>query len=122
MKLKRAEWIAVAITTAFLLLTLGIRIGSGRESVPVTVQIAQRAAETAVPEQSAVRTETAPVDLNTASQEELETLAGIGPVLAQRITEYREEHGPFASVEDITRVRGIAEKVYEENRGRMCVE
>jgi competence protein ComEA len=51
-----------------------------------------------------------PVDLNTASLEELDTLPGIGPKTAQAIVEYRETHGTFASPEDLLQVRGIGPK------------
>ncbi len=54
-----------------------------------------------------------PIDINTATQAELETLPGIGPALAQRIIEYREEHGPFASIEQIQNVSGIGPAKFE---------
>ena len=47
------------------------------------------------------------IDLNQASAPELELLPGIGPSLAQKIIDYREEHGPFASVDDLLDVPGI---------------
>lgn len=50
-----------------------------------------------------------PVDLNTAGVEELDTLPGVGPVLAQRIVDWRTDVGPFASVADLTAVSGIGE-------------
>lgn len=49
------------------------------------------------------------VHLNTASAVELERIAGVGPVLAARIVEYREANGPFAVVEDLLDVSGIGE-------------
>jgi len=49
------------------------------------------------------------VHLNVAGAEELESLPGVGPVLAERIVAYREEHGPFTAVEDLLEVPGIGE-------------
>jgi competence protein ComEA len=47
------------------------------------------------------------VDINTASQAELEAIKGIGPAKAKAIIEYRNKHGLFKSVEDLTNVKGI---------------
>ena len=53
------------------------------------------------------------VNINTATQTELETLPGIGPSLALNIINYRKENGKFSSIEDIKNVSGIGEAKYE---------
>lgn len=55
------------------------------------------------------------VNINTATVKELDdALPGIGPTLAQRIVDYREQHGPFRSPEDIKNVSGIGERRFEQ--------
>ena len=61
------------------------------------------------------------VDLNTADQSVLETLPGIGPALAQRILAWREEHGRFASVQDLLEVTGIGDARFAELEDRVRV-
>ncbi len=55
-----------------------------------------------------------PVDLNRGSAEELRGLPGIGPVLAERVVQYRREHGTFASIRDIQNVKGIGVKRFAQ--------
>ncbi len=59
---------------------------------------------------------TFPLDVNTASKEQLIKVPGIGPVKASAIVAYREEHGPFDSLEKLLRVPGIGEKTLERIR------
>ena len=57
---------------------------------------------------------TFPVNINTASKKELDALPGIGETLAQRIIDYRSANGPFSTVDDLTKVKGIGAKTLEK--------
>ncbi len=65
---------------------------------------------------------TGPVNINVATQEELELLPGIGPVIAQRIVEYRETYGPFPTIEAIQNVPGIGPAKFEDIRDWITTE
>ena len=68
---------------------------------------APRAERSPEPRPSKSEARTQPVDVNRATEVELRTLPGIGGVLAARIVEARERNGPFASLDDLRRVRGL---------------
>jgi competence ComEA-like helix-hairpin-helix protein len=53
------------------------------------------------------------VNINTATVTELQRLPGVGPAIAQRIVDFREEYGPFISLEDLMHVSGIGERSIE---------
>jgi competence protein ComEA len=61
------------------------------------------------------------VNLNLATQAELETLPGVGPALAQRIINYRTDHGPFGSVTELRQVSGIGDVRFAELRELVTV-
>ena len=61
------------------------------------------------------------IDLNTATVKKLATLKRVGQKYAQRIVEYREQNGLFKDPREITKVRGIGKKTYEENKDRLMV-
>jgi competence protein ComEA len=58
-----------------------------------------------------------PVQLSTATLEQLDTLPGVGPATAQKILDYREKHGAFSSVDELDAVPGIGPKRLEQLRG-----
>jgi competence protein ComEA len=62
------------------------------------------------------------VNLNTATVQQLDTLPGVGPVLAQRIVEFREKKGGFRRIEELLAVPGISEKRWKEIRNLVTVE
>lgn len=61
------------------------------------------------------------INLNTASSSELQTLTGIGPSMATRILEYREQNGNFSSIDDLKKVSGIGEKKFNDLKEHICV-
>lgn len=62
------------------------------------------------------------VNINTATQTELETLPGIGPSTAIKIISYRKEKGKFAKIEDIKEISGIGESKYNKIKDLICVK
>lgn len=77
---------------------------------------------------SALRSETparvmaAPLNLNSATAEQLDDLPGIGPALAERIIAYRAENGAFTRVDQLNDVKGIGEKTLEKLRPQLTLE
>ena len=61
------------------------------------------------------------ININTATAQELQTLRGIGPALAQRIIEYRQTSGRFSTVDDLANVKGIGEKTLDKLRDSITV-
>ena len=78
--------------------------------------------ESAWAEESAPAKQSGPVNINTASVEELATLQGFGQKTAQAIVAYREANGPFAAAEDIMNVKGVGKKKFEAIQGQITVK
>ena len=62
------------------------------------------------------------VNINKATQTELETLPGIGPAMALRIIEHREQNGNFENIEEIKNVKGIGDAKFENIKNNICVK
>lgn len=62
------------------------------------------------------------VNINTADTTRLTTLTGVGTQLAKRIEEYRKQNGPFQKPEDIMQVKGIGQKVFNQNKDRIVLK
>ena len=162
MRLKRVEYITIALTVAFICFMGGYYTGSRGSVNIMTVdpqhgevqQISktepsnngihiQSPAETAIgnaeptgqiennsmtgeqPVSSRIpgapRANDGKININTASKAELMDLPGIGSVLAGRIIDYRNQKGPFSSIEEILRVSGIGEKKFEAIKEKITV-
>ena len=61
------------------------------------------------------------ININTADDKELQTLNGVGPAIAKRIIEYRTEHGNFGSIEDIKKVKGIGNGLFNKCKAKITV-
>lgn len=61
------------------------------------------------------------INLNTATEKELQELPGIGPAMSARIVEYRESNGAFQSIDDIKKVRGIGASKFEKLKDRVTL-
>ena len=70
---------------------------------------------TSSPEQSAK------INVNTADKQELEKITGVGPIIAQRIIDYRQSNGPFQTIEDIKKVNGIGNKTFEKMKNEIAI-
>jgi comEA protein len=62
-----------------------------------------------------------PINLNTATAEQLQKLPGVGPKVAARIVEYRQKNGPFKKTEELMNVRGIGEKSFLKLKDQITV-
>lgn len=115
---KQKRQILVTLTAVFAAFTLGFLLGRNDRRGDVVLSIPsamQEPVPTSAPTLPAV-TETQtefPIDLNTATEEQLRLLPGIGEVLARRIVAYREENGSFQAVEELLNVEDIGEKRLE---------
>jgi competence protein ComEA len=69
-------------------------------------------AQSKAPVPKPAATATAPVNLNTATVEQLATIPGVGPKMAERIIDYRQKNGGFKKVEDLMNVSGVGEKSF----------
>lgn len=114
-KITKTEWILLALTGAFLcvLLVLFFRDQARVEAAGIETDIE-------VPQEE-ILPDLSPLNLNTATQEELAQLPGIGEELARRIVEYREANGAFESVEELMEVSGIGEGKFAGLDGRITV-
>lgn len=103
-----ALWLLVLICCVCLAFTGGLFVGRNFGHGDIQLSDIPSSSSSVSSSSSANKDETPlAVNINTATSEQLQALPGIGPTLAQRIIDYRNENGPFADVADLLNVSGI---------------
>lgn len=115
--MKKAALIMVMVTLLFCAFSAGFFLGRGAGGNRISVSaIPTGNNETEAPSTATDPTEESlpfPLDINTATVQELILLPGIGEKLAANIIAYRNENGPFETLADLTKVDGVGEKKLE---------
>ena len=132
--------ILVTVTLVFVAFTAGFFLGRngnhGGVELSVPPAVLTEPTETSVPATAAAPSETTgptqtaetqativfPIDINTADADRLDALPGIGPVLAQRIVDWRTENGPFQTAEDLLQVEAIGPATLENLQNCIITE
>ncbi len=125
MKLKKFEVCVIALTVISIAFCAGFYVGRGSDREVVVNMLP--AEDYASKEDDVVSNDTkqdnsvkdpsdiaSKININTATQEELMELPGIGPVLAERIIDYRQTNGAFSYEEQLLSVKGIGEHTFSE--------
>lgn len=112
-KLMKTEKGILALAAVFLVVLALMRLGASRRAAGTDYTVTPQRVQEAAREEL--------IDINTAGAEELETLNGIGPSLAQRIIDHREANGPFQSVDDLLKVSGIGRATLDKFRNHIAI-
>jgi competence protein ComEA len=103
------QWLIMVTLTVYLL-GVGVVFAQSMPGASSMPGKAGAAAEQGKAAMGAVPGKAALVNINTADETQLTALKGIGPTNAKAITQYRQEHGPFKTVDDLKKVSGIGDK------------
>ena len=126
---RKLSLIILAAIFLIYLIILGIDVLSfmpaKETAVVVEETVGREALLTGADDNSSIRRELLPderININTATDTELERLPGIGPGLAEAILQYRRENGDFICIEDIMKVKGIGQGRFDDIAGNISVE
>lgn len=107
--MKNTKYIIILLTVAVLAFMSGLFLGRYHYDGTISALVEQKSPSAGK------------VDLNNGTMDELCLIPGISEIMAQRIIDYREENGPFDSIEELCQVSGISETRLEELRGYIKV-
>lgn len=127
LKSESVRRVLILILSTLILAGSGVSLGFGvaelsKSSSPVQISGFAAGSENERIDRLADRPITSLININTASALELEALPGIGPALASRIVDYRQQNGPFQTVAEIQNVSGIGPETYEKLKGQITVK
>ena len=107
--MKKGGIVLLVLTVAFVGFVAGMLVGRniGNEKPSIQVLAEQSPTQAEVNATNQTELPAQRININTASANLLDSLPGIGPVIAQRIVDYRTENGPFAHTADLSQVEGI---------------
>lgn len=120
--MKKCQYVFITLTIAFVCLLAGIFIG--RNVIrPDAVLTPAADSFSDIPQESQGIPEitVGKININTADEDQLMLLQGIGSSLAKRIIAYRQEHGSFKSISDIVKIEGIGQKKFESMKDYITV-
>ena len=115
---KQKLFLLCALLFGCLLTSVGVEYFEAQDE-PIHIQAPQFAEQQSKTKSDKQNSTT--ININTATIEELDTLPGVGPAIAQRIVDFRKEQ-PFTKIEDIMLVKGIGKKKFAKLRERITVE
>lgn len=117
-----ARWYIVLLLIGASLVGGGLYLLSDRQQLPIQSSRSSLPTLPTSSEVTGLQVESGPININTATKEELESLPGIGPVIAGRIIDYRKTNGPFKRREDLLKVKGIGPKTFADLKDKITLQ
>lgn len=121
--MKKASYAVLATFIVFICFLIGFFLGRVSTRDQVTAQSIHQREESEIVNQfhTEQNTTNGKIDINSASVHQLQMLPNIGEVLAKRIVEYRNQNGPFSTIDDLLWINGIGEKTLDDLRQYITV-